>query len=205
MNVQEDTPKGPMPCVQFVDPRKQPFVYGRSRGDLPHLHKSGCTYFVTFCLDDVSKYKVLVRRAREDEDSPDDVARQSEPLPSEGSCVLGKPQAAEIIEAALGYFQGARYALHAWVVMPNHVHLVVSPAEGHDLSKILHTWKSFTANRINTLIGRSGRLWQEESFDHVIRNEDDLIKFVAYTESNPVVAGLCRQEADWPFSSARYR
>ncbi len=89
--------------------------------------------------------------------------------------------------------------------MPNHVHVVLTPGEGHELSRILHSWKSFTANRINVLLGRSGRLWQEESFDHVIRSEEDLVKFIDYTENNPVVAGLCGLPDDWPHSSARFR
>ena len=194
-----------MPCVRFVDPREQPFVYGQSRGDLPHMYKAGCTYFVTFCLDDVARYKASVRRARENDDSPDDVARQSEPPFSKGSCVLGRPQAAEIVEAAMVHFQEVRYALHAWVVMPNHVHAVMTPSEGQGMSKILHSWKSYTANRINKLFGRSGRLWQDESFDHVIRSEDDLINFIAYTENNSVTAKLCDSPEDWPYGSARFR
>ena len=169
------------------------------------MHKAGCTYFVTFCLDDVAQYKASVRRARKNGDSPEDVARQSEPLVSKGSRVLSRPQAAEIVEAAISYFQQVRYALHAWVVMPDHVHAVMTPSEGQEMSKILHSWKSFTANRINNLFGRSGRLWQEESFDHVIRSEEDLLKFIAYTEDNPVNAGLCDAPEDWPFGSARFR
>ena len=169
------------------------------------MHKAGCTYFVTFCLDDVAQYKALVRRARENDDSPDDVARQSEPQFSKGSCVLGRPQAAEIVEAAMSHFQEVRYALHAWVVMPNHVHVVITPSKDQGMSRILHSWKSFTANRINTLLTRSGRLWQEEPFDHVIRSEEDLLKFIAYTENNPVNAGLCDAPEDWPFGSARFR
>jgi len=89
--------------------------------------------------------------------------------------------------------------------MTNHTHVVVTPSEGYELSKILHSWKSYTSNRINALIGRSGRLWQEESFDHVIRSEEHLVEFIDYTENNPVVAGLCDSPEDWPYSSARFR
>ncbi len=202
--MKEDSPNPPLPCIHLVDPRTQPFADGRSRGDLPHLHKTGCTFFVTFCLADVTPRKVSTRRAREDEGAIKDVVAESDPFPSEGSCVLGQVESAEIVEAALDYFQGVRYALHAWVVMPNHVHVVVTPSEDDELSKILHSWKSFTSNRINVLLGQSGRLWQEESFDHVIRSEEDLLKFIAYTENNPVVAGLCRRPEDWPFGSARF-
>jgi len=203
--VQDDRIKAPEPCERFIDPRTQPFVDGRSRGDLPHLHKSGGTYFVTFCLNDVAHRKALERRFRDGERAPDDVARYSEPGPSEGSCVLGVAENARIVESAMSFFQGVRYALHAWVVMPNHAHVVVTPSEGHGLSEILHSWKSFSANRINAYLGRSGRLWQEESFDHVIRSEEDLVKFIDYTENNPVAARLCDSPENWPYSSARFR
>jgi putative DNA methylase len=90
-------------------------------------------------------------------------------------------------------------------VMPDHVHVVVTPFPDYSLSSLLHSWKSFTANQINRRLGRSGRLWQEESFDHLIRSVDAFTSFVTYTEDNPVAAGLCGQPRDWRFSSARYR
>jgi REP element-mobilizing transposase RayT len=119
--------------------------------------------------------------------------------------LLKRPEIAEIVEGALGHFQGNRYDLHAWVVMPNHVHAVLTPFEGHSVSDILHSWKSFTASAINRSLGRSGKLWQHESFDHLVRNHDSLIRFITYTENNPVAAGLCQHPEDWPFSSARFR
>ena len=88
--------------------------------------------------------------------------------------------------------------------MPNHVHVIVTPYLEHSLSKILHSWKSFTSNQINKKLGTSGKLWEEESFDHVVRNEESLIKFTAYIDSNPVVAGLCETARTWPFGSARF-
>jgi REP element-mobilizing transposase RayT len=93
------------------------------------------------------------------------------------------------------------YKLHAFVVMPNHVHALFTPRA--PLSPITRTIKGFTARRANRILGRSGsRFWQDESFDHWIRNEASFRRVIAYIESNPVKAGLVRQASDWPWSSA---
>ena len=118
---------------------------------------------------------------------------------------MGDHQLAAIVEGSLLHFQGERYALSAWCVMPNHVHVVVTPFSDHSLSRILHSWKSFSAHEINRLLGNTGSVWEEESFDHLVRNERELERFVHYTESNPVTAGLCERPEDWKFSSARFR
>ncbi len=200
------TPEGPDLCTNLLDPQEAPFSFGRSRGTLPHLYKDGCTYFVTFCLGDSVPAKLERRRRLEDDEhQPEDLARLSEPLVDRGSMVLKRPEIAEIVEGALGHFQGNRYGLHAWVVMPNHVHAVLTPFEHYGVSDILHSWKSFTASAINRALGRSGKLWQHESFDHLVRNHDSMIRFITYTENNPVAAGLCLNPEDWPFSSARFR
>ncbi len=78
-----------------------------------------------------------------------------------------------------------RYSLREWVVMPNHVHVVVTPLDGHSLSTILHSWKSFTATAINRHLGRSGALWQKESFDHIVRSAEQLEQIEQYIHDNP--------------------
>jgi REP element-mobilizing transposase RayT len=103
------------------------------------------------------------------------------------------------------HFQGKRYALSAWCVMPNHVHAVVTPYSEFTLSAVLHSWKSFSAHQVNWRLQRKGTLWEPESFDHLVRNEGSFEQFLNYTEMNPVVAGLCNRPEEWPFSSARYR
>jgi REP element-mobilizing transposase RayT len=95
---------------------------------------------------------------------------RSEPLPASGACPLARPEVAAIVERALLHFRRERHALHAWAVLPNHAHAVVTPFERYELSGVLHSWRSFTASRINRELGRSGRLWQEESFDHLVRS-----------------------------------
>ena len=78
----------------------------------------------------------------------------------------------------------------AWCVMPNHVHAVVRPLEGFELPRIVHSWKSFTSNRANEILGRKGAFWQAEAYDHLVRDANDLRRVVRYVLRNPVAAGL---------------
>ncbi len=119
-----------------------------------------------------------------------------------GSCFLKDARAAQILRDAMLHFDGERYALHAWCVMPNHVHVLFTPALGFRTSEIVQTWKSFTANRCNKLLGRTGSFWQKESFDRYIRNDRHYWNALRYIENNPVKAGLCQRPEDWRWSSA---
>jgi hypothetical protein len=88
-----------------------------------------------------------------------------------------------------------RYRLHAWCIMPNHVHVVVEPFAGHELPEILHSWKSFTAKTANRLLGRTGGFWQDEYYDHLIRDTEEYFHAIGYVLENPARAGL----RDWPW------
>ena len=195
----------PAGLKRLLDPRSLPFSPGRCRGDLPHLEKEGCTYFVTFCLHDAVPSREQRRPTIDKSTNADDVAHRSEPATSKGTCTLQRREIAAIVEGALLHFNTERYALHAWTVMPNHVHVVVTPFDAHTLSTILHSWKSFTAHKINKTLGRCGPVWESESFDHLIRDLLSFERFVLYTENNPVAAGLCRESGEWRFGSARLR
>jgi valyl-tRNA synthetase len=104
--------------------------------------------------------------------------------------VLKDEGAAKVVADALIHFDGERYDLGAWVVMPNHVHVVITPRGGHPVGDILHSWKSFTAHKINELLGRTGPFWQHESYDHIVRNERALYKIQEYIDRNPDKAGI---------------
>jgi REP element-mobilizing transposase RayT len=87
--------------------------------------------------------------------------------------------------------------------MPNHVHAVLRPRPDWVLSRILQSWKGFTAREANRLLDCTGTaFWQVESFDHVIRDDEDMQRCCHYTTMNPVNAGLCKQPEDWNWSSA---
>ena len=120
-----------------------------------------------------------------------------------GDCWLRNPPITQLVIDALKYFDRERYNLHAWCVMPNHVHVVVTVISTNieiesDLSNILHSWKSFTSHGANRILSRAGQFWQDESYDHLIRNNEDFWHCIAYTLENPVKAGLCKYWHEWP-------
>ncbi|MES2997277.1 MAG: (E)-4-hydroxy-3-methylbut-2-enyl-diphosphate synthase [Verrucomicrobiota bacterium] len=117
-----------------------------------------------------------------------------------GSAIFRDARFAEIMRDCLLYFDGERYDLLAWCVMPNHVHVVVRTHKGFPLEQIVHTWKSFTAHEINKTRGAEGGMWQKESYDHLIRDGEDLRNQVSYVLRNPGRAGL----QDWDFVGCCY-
>ena len=88
------------------------------------------------------------------------------------------------------HFDGDRYILHAWVIMPNHVHLLVSMAAGIRLEKVIASWKRFSANQIQQRRGTIGGIWQKDYFDRLIRNEGHFRNVVRYIRNNPVKGNL---------------
>jgi putative transposase len=116
---------------------------------------------------------------------------------------LEDPQIATLFVDALLHGESVRraYELIAWVVMPNHVHLVLKP--NRRLSEIMRWLKTATATRANRLLGkRADAFWQREYFDRWIRSNKELVAVVAYVEANPVAAGLAACPQEWPWSSA---
>jgi REP element-mobilizing transposase RayT len=94
------------------------------------------------------------------------------------------PAERSLVAGVLRHFDGQRFALHSFVVMNNHVHLLVRPFEGHELQTIVHSWKSFSAHRLQTT-GRKGRIWLDEYFDRVVRDADELDEKARYIAGNP--------------------
>lgn len=119
-----------------------------------------------------------------------------------GECFLKHQKVAEIVRDSLLEFHDERYKLCSWVIMPNHIHLLLKPIYNWDLDKILHSFKSFTALEANKAMNRSGKFWMREAFDRRIRDLDHFQKTIRYIENNPVKAGFCREKEDWKFSSA---
>jgi REP element-mobilizing transposase RayT len=94
------------------------------------------------------------------------------------------------------------YVLHAYVVMPNHVHVLLDPLV--PLSKLMSGIKGASARHANRKLSRTGKpFWQDESFDHWVRDAGEFARTKAYIENNPVKAGLCARPEDWRWSSAR--
>ena len=165
-----------------------------SRGYLPHLVVPGAIYVVTFRLAD------SLPAAARDREGPKFPALLDA---GRGSCVLGIPAVADRLLQILLEHNGTRYRLHAWVIMPNHVHVLVEPLAGWSLSAILHRWKRVSAAEINRAMGKRGRLWQPESYDRVIRDERHFAQVVEYIHLNAPKAGLVERAEEYRWSSAR--
>jgi REP element-mobilizing transposase RayT len=199
------------------------------RGYLPHVKREGASYFVTFRLGDSLPQEVLRKwqlerneriarlqtqtataqcrepELRDVQEIERDHRRKIERYLDQGcgACWLKRTEVARLVKTALLYFEGQRYELNAWVVMPNHVHAVLWPMPNHLLSDILHSWKRFVAREANKLLNRVGQeFWQPESFDHWIRNDEEKARIVRYVINNPVTARLCNAPHEWKWSSA---
>lgn len=208
-NVQ--TPSRRMGVPPMPEPQGDRTLHIRKGASLPHWTKQGAVYAVSFRLADSVPTSVLeqwkaerttiVERAKtQRRDLTLSEQERLKELYSErieryldsgvGACwLLDERIAAEVVRA-LQHFDGKRYELLSWCLMPNHVHVVFRSLEQHALEEILHSWKSFTAHRANEIIGRSGAFWQAESYDHLVRDDDDLIAQCNYAWDNPEKAGL---------------
>jgi putative transposase len=123
---------------------------------------------------------------------------------------LADPRLADIVTDAVHFGAGTRYDLFAFVVMPNHVHLVIRPLAGpapceSTRARVLSSFKRHTARRCNQILGRRGAFWQDEAYDRIVRSQAELQRIVHYVEANPVRAGLCSRIEEWPYSSAAAR
>jgi type I restriction enzyme R subunit/putative DNA methylase len=180
------------------------------RGYLPHLDAAGVVQHVTFHLAD-SMPREAVQRSLADVDL----------LPSEshqrarrarmhamldagyGSCLLGDGRCAACMQDTLRYGDGDRYRLLAWVIMPNHVHVLVETKAGWPLGKLVQRWKRHTTKCFDRLaLGLARPYWQRDYWDRFVRDDRQYAAVVAYIESNPVKAGLVERPEDWPWSSA---
>jgi REP element-mobilizing transposase RayT len=172
------TQTGLIECAAVTDSRQRPrFEYAVSslvrnynyHRRLPHYQKAGRAIFVTF--------RKLNR----------------EPFGANGRSV--------ILQHCL-HDDGKRYILHAAVVMPDHAHMLLTPTcdqEGwpYALPAILKLIKGVSARSVNKLLGKSGPVWQDESFDHVLRSDESFLEKLEYIRQNPVRAGLVTRAEDY--------
>jgi REP element-mobilizing transposase RayT len=189
----------------------------RTRGALPHWSQPFSTHFITFRLQDSLPEDVLDRWycSREEWLNARGHSAKSEGwferLSSEqrreyvilfgrsfeeemdrglGSCLLRKPENASIVAEAMQHFDGDRYALGDYVIMPNHVHALVVVGEEYALPDIMKLWKAYSARQINQREGLTGKLWQRETFDHIVRHAKQFERLRAYIAENPEKAHL---------------
>ena len=189
---------GANPSPSFLDGTTT--IATRKRRQRPHWEQEGATYAVTFRLADSLPQSVLTsylaekkhwtelrQKALEDGNKAlahdatlrlFDVFQTSMEAALEdghGSCLLKNDVAAELVENALKHFDADRYELLAYAIAANHVHVIVKPLSDHTLSDLLHSWKSHTSHEINKALNRTGDVWQDECYDHLIRDWDDYL------------------------------
>lgn len=180
-----------------------------SRGYLPHCDQPGLIQGITFRLHDSMPSTVLEQWAKETEGLPE-IQRATERQrriaayldAGHGACWLRDERIAEVMENTLLHFDGERYELLAWVVMPNHVHVLAEMREGWPLAKLVYSWKTWTAKRANEILGRSGTFWFREYHDRYIRDATHLANAKRYIEENAMKAGLCAAREDWRWGNA---
>jgi REP element-mobilizing transposase RayT len=121
-----------------------------------------------------------------------------------GECLLRRPDIAQLIEQTLRFYHPQRYGLRAWVIMPNHLHLL-RKIDQIPVAKILHNFKRYTVRETNLVLKRRGSFWCEDYFDTYRRDAPHELRTCRYIENNPVKAKLVVDPKSWPSSSARFR
>jgi type I restriction enzyme R subunit len=203
---------------ELFDPNGETTV--REGSNLPHWCQQGVTYFVTIRTEDsIPAATARIWRQRRADwllrcgveigksnwmDALARLPRQKQQQFHEtfsqeyldaldqgrGACLLQNGELAKIVADSLLYFDGSRYCLGDFVVMPNHLHLLVCLLDESEIEGICYSWKKYSATRINRRSGRRGRFWQEESFDHLVRSADQLDAIRRYIAGNPRRANL---------------
>jgi putative transposase len=192
------------------------FAGWRSRGYIPHFDRPDLVQSITVRLEDAVPQKLIDQwklQLKVTKDLPMSDPRQAALRKridkyedaGHGACWLRNEKVAAMVERSLLCFDGVRYRLIAWCIMPNHVHAIIEIMEGHSLDKILHSWKSYSSHEANRILHRSGKFWFREYHDRYIRNSEHLAQAVEYVERNPVKAGLVNEKQQWRWSSAARR
>lgn len=208
--------------MNFLDYR---YFYQRN---LPHFQPPGATLFITFRLAGSIPTLILAQWKAEAEHverrlatiaDPKERVRQTDlelrrwfgkwdralDTAIAGPFWLGDARIAKGVTASLQHWAQQRYSLDTFCIMHNHVHAILTPlqqanGQSYALQRIMHTIKRYTALEANRLLRRSGQFWQEETFDHVVRDADELLRIRQYIVQNPVKAGLVKQWDEWPWT-----
>jgi REP element-mobilizing transposase RayT len=194
--------------THFLKPLDKSAPILKTRRILPHWSQDGCTYFVTFRLADSvaapvwKKWQDQRTAWHATHPKPWDTETQkayNAKFPAQmelwldagyGSCALQDAELREHVASAMHHFDGQHFTLGDYILMPNHVHVLVTPHEGHTLAKILAGWKRVSGHAILLRTRGPKPFWMAEDFDHVVRSERQLLHFQNYIAENPQKAGL---------------
>ncbi|MBA3701112.1 MAG: tetratricopeptide repeat protein [Planctomycetes bacterium] len=200
------------PAVQPLGPRAtgpQSNNAWTTRGYLPHFNTIDTWQSITYRLADSMPREVVARMERKLKDLPDDerTSQRRQRIDhwidqGRGACLLKNDSVAAVILTTWQKFAGIRYDLGTWVIMPNHVHVLIRVNPGFTLKMIVGSWKSYTAKETMRLTGAPAPIWWPDYWDRYIRDETHWDTTVRYIEDNPVVAGLAKTPAEWKWGSA---
>lgn len=214
--------------IQVIGCKVNLMVY-RDRGYLPHLELPNSTYFVTFRLAETLPQKIIEELRAERQATLEKAKRQNPKFTDQqqarlkylesrniqryldkgiGDCRLKEPFVAEMVKQSIHYFDGSRYISHAFCIMPNHLHWLLTPLAESTSSKIdsalisiMHSIKSYTSHQANKLLKRTGRFWSKEYYDHLVRSSEEFARLLVYVLENPVKARLCGKWEEWPWTA----
>ncbi len=183
------------------------FLGWHENGYLPHRDEPGLTQFVTFRL--IDSFPVELRWEWEgllkiEDDRKRRIELEAYLDKGRGECHLRRKEIATVVEESLLFRHKVQYELQAWVIMPNHVHLLFL-VQNVPMWQLVEAWKGFTAKEVNKILGRTGAFWQEGYWDTYMRDSEHETKTRRYIENNPTKAKLVKSPKEWLFSSARFR
>ncbi len=194
--------------------------------NLPHIYPKGATFFITFCLYNAlpskvieeiqEKYDLEINKIKKEQTHKDEKNISLYKLGkryfadydnllerySKKDDFLRKPKVAQLIINKMKEYDGKRYNLLAYCIMSNHVHMLFCTADyqNETISKTMQLIKGGSAHASNQILKREGKFWQKESYDHYVRNDNELKNIIHYILENPVKAGITEEWQKYPFS-----
>ena len=176
-------------------------------GHLPHFDAPGTRQFITYRLADA--LPASRRHEWEAFIALEDVQEKQRKIEAYldkgyGACHLRDPRIANLVQENFWHHDGVKYCLLAWVIMPNHVHVLFETWH-LPMGVVVKDWKSYTARAANKLLKRSGAFWEDHYFDVYLRDDEHYRRVVRYLENNPTKAHLSKAPEAWAWSSARFR
>jgi REP element-mobilizing transposase RayT len=184
-----------------------------TRRNLPHIYYPEGTYFITYRLHDSIPINLITELKKKYENSYEEPSIREKRIfkkydelldkgcSLEGNINLTDPAIAKINQQVIHQYDGKDYTLVCYCIMPNHIHLVFTLLEeNRGISKIMKSIKGVSAREYNKHMGKSGIVWQDESYDHIVRNEKELFNIIRYVINNPVKANFVTTWQNWEWT-----
>ncbi len=181
---------------------------------MPHLYYNEGKYFITFRLADSLPLEFLKKLHKEFNNSKEELSLKEKKIFKKYDVLLDKgesgkkylsiPEIAEIVRRVILYEDGKNITIICYCIMPNHVHLVFELLKNNrGISKIMQSIKRVSSKRSNEFLRRTGKFWQDESFDRWVRDDKELFNIINYVLENPVNAGLADDWSKWQYTYIR--